>query len=130
MTKIAFFEIEPWEERYIKEHLKKHQLAFFDEELDEKSVRRAKSFDIISVFVHSEVNSRVINQLKNTKAIVTRSTGFDHIDLKVCKEKGILVSNTPYYGENTVAEYTFALILGLSRQIPEALGKTKKKDFS
>lgn len=39
------------------------------------------------------------------------STGFDHIDLKECKKRKIIVCNIPHYGENTVAEHTFALIL-------------------
>ena len=58
------------------------------------------------------------------------STGFDHIDLDFCKEKRIMASNVPYYGENTVAEQTFALLLALSRKIYDAIERTKRDDFS
>jgi D-lactate dehydrogenase len=62
--------------------------------------------------------------------ITTRSTGFDHIDLAGAKEKKIIVCNVPFYGENTVAEHTFALILALSRRLPESVDRAKKGDFS
>jgi len=62
--------------------------------------------------------------------ITTRSTGFDHIDLKVAKLRKITVCNVPFYGENTVAEHTFALILSLSRNIHKSYMKTLRADFS
>jgi len=49
--------------------------------------------------------------------IATRSTGFDHIDLKAAKEKNIPIAYVPGYGDNTVAEFAFGLILNLSRKI-------------
>lgn len=52
------------------------------------------------------------------------------VDLKVCKKKGILVSNVPHYGENTVAEHTFALILSLSRKVHQAYVRTIRTDSS
>jgi len=58
------------------------------------------------------------------------STGFDHIDLKTAKAKNIKVSNVPFYGENTVAEHTLALILALSRRLPDSIERVKKFDFN
>jgi D-lactate dehydrogenase len=64
------------------------------------------------------------------KLIATRSTGYDHIDLAAAKARGISVANVPFYGENTVAEFAFALILSLSRRIPEAREHTTRGSFS
>ena len=80
--------------------------------------------------IYSVADKKVINSLVSLKYITTRSTGFDHIDLKTCKRKNILVSNVPTYGENTVAEHTFALILALSRKIHLSWERTQKGDFS
>jgi D-lactate dehydrogenase len=61
--------------------------------------------------------AEVINALPNLTFIATRSTGFDHIDLEAAKARNIQVANVPSYGEHTVAEYAFALLLTLSRNV-------------
>jgi len=68
--------------------------------------------------------------LPNLKLIATRSTGYDHIDTDYAASKNIVVSNVPTYGENTVAEHTFALILALSRNLHKASARTFVGDFS
>ena len=128
MSKIAFFEAEEWEKPYLKKEFKGHKLYFFDDELNEKNV--GKDFDIISVFIYSKVNKKILDKFENLKLIATRSTGFDHIDLKECKKRKIIVCNVPNYGENTVAEHTFALILNLTRKIHKAWERTRRLDFS
>ena len=128
--KTAFFEIEQWEKNYLKSHLKEFNLMFFEDELNLKNLKKISNIDILSPFIYSKIDKKSINILKSLKYITTRSTGFDHIDLRTCKRKNILVSNVPTYGENTVAEHTFALILALSRKICLAVERTKKGDFS
>jgi D-lactate dehydrogenase len=129
--KIFFFETEDWEKDYVlKSPLNRFAPKFFVEELSEANVSSAQEAEIISVFIYSKIDEKIINSLPNLKLISTRSTGFDHIDIKTCQKKGITVSNVPFYGENTVAEHTFALILSLSRNIHKAYVKTIKSDFS
>ena len=59
------------------------------------------------------------------RLVATRSTGFDHIDLQECRRRKIAVSNVPSYGENTVAEHTFALILMLSRKVHQSYNQVR-----
>lgn len=128
--KAAFFEIKGWEKRYLKKRLKEHQLAFFDEPLNLTNVQKVKDFNIVSVFIYSKIDKTILTKLPRLTLITTRSTGYDHIDLKECKKKKIAVCNVPFYGENTVAEHTFALILSLSRNIHKAYVKAQRRDFS
>jgi D-lactate dehydrogenase len=58
--------------------------------------------------------------------IATRSTGYDHINIEACKAKGVAVATVPSYGEETVAEYAFALMLTLSRKIFESYDRIKE----
>lgn len=128
--RVALFEINNWEKNYFKKKLKGHVLKFFTETLNMENVNEIKDFDAASVFVYSKIDAQTIASLPNLKLIATRSTGFDHIDLEACKEKKITVSNVPSYGENTVAEHTFALILSLSRNIYKAYTRSLRHDFS
>jgi len=125
--KIAFFEIEKWEIDYIKNVLPNVELFFFESKINKDNLPEQKDFDAISVFVGSEIDKNVIDALPNLKLIATRSTGFDHIDAAYAKEKGILTAYIPGYGDNTVAEFAFALILSLSRKIFEAYDRIKEK---
>lgn len=85
--------------------------------------------EVLSVFIKSRVDEMLLRKFPNLKMISTRSTGFDHIDLAACRSRGIPVTNVPAYGENTVAEHTFALILSLSRNLRKAYLRTLQNDF-
>ena len=128
--RIAFFEVEDWEEEYLKGKLNSHQLKFSNEKLSLENAAQIKDFDALSVFIYSKIDEQIIQAIPNLKLITTRSTGFDHIDLEVCKKQGITVCNVPSYGENTVAEHTFALILALSRNMCKACIRRFEQDFS
>jgi len=128
--KIAFFEIKGWEKRILNKALKGHQLVYFSNPLSSKNVKNVRGFEIVSVFIYSKINSEILKKLPKLKLVTTRSTGFDHIDLKECQKRKILVSNVPFYGENTVAEHTFALILALSRNIHKSYIRTLRGDFT
>jgi D-lactate dehydrogenase len=128
--RIAFFEVEDWEEEYLKGKLSGHQLKFSNEKLSLENAAQIKDFDALSVFIYSKIDEQIIQEIPNLKLVTTRSTGFDHIDLDVCKKRGITVCNVPSYGENTVAEHTFALILSLSRNMCKACIRRFEQDFS
>ena len=128
--KIAFFELEPWEKEYFLKNLKSYKLQFIDKHLNEKNINQITDVDAIGIFIYSAVNRKILDKLPNLKLITTLSTGFDHIDLKECKKRKIAVCNVPHYGENTVAEHTFALILNLTRMIHKAYERTVRGDFS
>ena len=129
-TKIAFFEVSSEDREYIgKSHAEKG-ILLFEEPLTAESAHKAKDCEIISVFIYSKVDAAVLEALPHTKLIATRSTGFDHIDKAACAAKGVRVSNVPYYGENTVAEHTFALILALSRNVHKSYIRTLRNNFS
>lgn len=128
--KIAFYELEDWErEELRKVAFEGHELALWAQPVNERTLTAASDSEIVSVFVRSSLTASTLAMLPKLKFIATRSTGFDHIDLEACHERGILVSNVPSYGENTVAEHTFALILALSRNIHKAFVHTLAREI-
>ncbi len=81
--------------------------------------------EIISVFVTSDVTAEIIAKMPKLRLIACRSTGYNNIDFNAVSAQNIVVVNVPTYGENTVAEYAFALLLSLTRQIPGTLEAVK-----
>lgn len=128
--KIAIFEIEGWEKQYLQEKLSNHQVTFFENTIQEENLSSVLDAEAIVVFIYSQVTTELIKKFPKLKIITTRSTGYDHIDLKEAQKRNITVCNVPFYGENTVAEHTFGLILSLSRNIHTSYQRTLKHDFS
>ena len=128
----AFFEMAVWEKRYLTRGLKSTSLSarFASLPLAEETLPLALGAEVLSVFIYSKLSANILRRLPKLRLIATRSTGFDHIDLAACRKRKVVVCNVPSYGENTVAEHTFALILALSRNIHKAHVKTIKGDFS
>lgn len=128
--KIAFFEVQNWEEPYLNKAFKDHELKLFKDVLADERIDEAKDYEIISIFIYSRLTAEILSKLETLRLVATRSTGFDHIDLETCKKRGILVCNVPTYSEDTVAEHTFALLLSLSRNIHDSYERTRQGDFT
>ena len=128
--RIAFFEAQDWERPYLENRIADCDIRLFKETLNETNVDQVKDFEVVSVFIYSNINRNIVDKLTKVGLIATRSTGFDHIDLQACKNKGIQVCNVPLYGEVTVAEHTFALILSISRMIHDSYQRTQQGDFT
>jgi len=127
--KITFFELEDWEKDYVKKNLKGFAIRFIDGPLTPINASKAKDSEIIGIFIYSTINAQVLDKLPRLKMIATFSTGYDHIDIAECQKRSITICNVPVYGENTVAEHAFALILALSRKVFQSIERTRKGNF-
>jgi D-lactate dehydrogenase len=126
--KTIFFEVQDWEKEDLMHTFPDAVLT--SDKLSLENVAQFSDAEIISSFIYSTLDKSVLEKLPQLTLIATRSTGYDHIDLSYCKEKNIGVANVPEYGSNTVAEATFALLLALTRKIPQAIEQAKSAQFN
>lgn len=126
MTVHYFFE-ESWEQDYILPKLHGHNLQFHQGVIQNHPDLQDDQAEVLCVFINSKVDAQVMQRFPNLKLVTTRSTGFDHIDLEYCKSHNIQVCNVPRYGEQTVAEYAFALMLTISRKIAPSVQRMKQE---
>lgn len=63
------------------------------------------------------LNEEVLSKSPGLKAVAKYGVGMDNIDLKACQARGIRVSKTVGANAEAVADYAFALMLALARQI-------------
>jgi D-lactate dehydrogenase len=128
--KLLAFEIDASEKEYLDKNLPTDlEKEYYEDILSIKYLTNKQDTTHLVVFVYSQVTAEILDQLPNLQAIFTMSTGYDHIDIEACKSRGITVHSVPFYGENTVAEHTFALILALSRKLIPSVERTKTFDF-
>ena len=128
--RVGVFETEEWEHAACLRLQPEHIVICRREPLGPGTTEADTDVEVVSTFVNSRLDASVLARFPKLRLVATRSTGYDHIDLGYCTERGITVCNVPDYGDSTVAEHTFALLLALSRHIVEAAGRTRRGDFS
>ncbi|MEB3829620.1 hydroxyacid dehydrogenase [Phormidium sp. CCY1219] len=128
--KLAIFEVEDWECNAFQGLKESQQVEFESEALSPENASQYSDAEVISAFIYSDMSADTLKKFDNLKMIATRSTGFDHIDTDYCKKNNIKVCNVPTYGENTVAEHAFALMLAIAHNLTKATDRTRKGDFS
>jgi len=124
---ISIYEMWPDLKKYTSLKLRGFKNNISTEILDEKNIK--KDTEILVVFVCSQVTAKIIKSLPKLKLIITMSTGYNHIALSEAKKRKIPVCNVPVYGENTVAEHAFALMLGLSRKLFPSVKRVKEGSY-
>ena len=91
-------------------------------------------YDAIIIRSETKLKGDIIESAKRLKVIGRAGIGLDNVDLPAATRKGIVVMNTPQENAIAAAEHTIAMILSISRKIPQATasmkgGKWEKKKF-
>ena len=93
-------------------------------------IEKIPSYDGLIVRSATKVTKEIIENAKKLKLIGRAGAGVDNIDLPAAKEKNIIVMNTPGGNTNATAEHTLALLLSLSRKIPNADATTHRGEWA
>ncbi|GHG89167.1 2-hydroxyacid dehydrogenase [Pseudodonghicola xiamenensis] len=94
-------------------------------------VEAVKQADILVPTLTDSIDAGLITQAgERLKLIANYGAGVDHIDVATARQRGVLVSNTPGVLTDDTADMTMALILAVTRRIPEGLALMQKGDWS
>lgn len=126
--KIAFLDTDDQAKTFMAgKEIEGAEFNLYKESLSTIEKDRIKDTEILSVFVHTtRMDGTILDAFPNLKMIATRSTGYDHVDLEYCKNRKIAVTNVPAYGAITVAEFSFGLILAITRHIRQSASDMKR----
>ncbi len=97
----------------------KYEIKVFSEPFknEEEAIENLKDYEALLIMrERTPITKNLINNLKKLKFIITSGMRNKAIDLRAAKEKKIIVSGTEI-NSNPTAELTWALILGLARNI-------------
>ena len=87
--------------------------------------------DILVPTITDEIDARLLARAGNQlKLIANYGAGIDHIDVESARRRGILVSNTPGVVTEDTADMAMALMLAVTRRIPEGLERMKKGEWT
>lgn len=131
--KIAFFDAKEYDKKYFDLINKnRHEIVYFEENLNINNVSKTKGFDAVCGFVNTYGDKYILKLLaqNNVKIWLQRSMGYNKIDLSTAEELGIHVFRVPNYSAESVAEFAFALLMSLNRNVIKATNRVKQYNFS
>ncbi|MEP3346469.1 MAG: D-glycerate dehydrogenase [Litoreibacter sp.] len=124
--------------RRLPEHVETRMSELFDVSLRaddapmtrEELVEAVKTADVLVPTLSDKIDAGLLGQAgERLKLIANYGAGVDHIDVHTARQRGILVSNTPGASADDTADMTMALILGVTRRIPEGLAMMQSGDW-
>lgn len=90
-------------------------------------VAAVQDTDILVPTITDDINAGLLGQAgERLKLIASYGAGIDHVDVSTARQRGILVSNTPGVVTDDTADMTMALILAVTRRIPEGLASMQE----
>uniref|UniRef100_A0A3Q4H8Z3 Phosphoglycerate dehydrogenase n=1 Tax=Neolamprologus brichardi TaxID=32507 RepID=A0A3Q4H8Z3_NEOBR len=92
-------------------------------------IAEIKDYDGLVVRSATKVTADVVSAANNLKIIGRAGTGVDNVDVPAATKKGIIVMNTPSGNTISAAELTCALLMSLSRNVPQAAMSMKQGNW-
>ncbi|MBT3355088.1 MAG: phosphoglycerate dehydrogenase, partial [Candidatus Scalindua sp.] len=101
----------------------------------EDLIKELQDTDALIIRSSTKVTKDVFAAVNKLKIIGRAGIGVDNIDCTTATERGVIVVNTPSGNATTTAEHAIAMLMALSRHIPQAdksmhLGKWEKSKFT
>jgi glyoxylate reductase len=91
-----------------------------DEPISPQGLReRVKGKDALITMLTEQVDKALIDAGDRLKVIANVAVGYNNIDVAAARSRGIVVTNTPDVLTDSVAEFTWALILAVTRRLAE-----------
>lgn len=109
-----------------------HELEFFEAALTPQTCGLAEGFEAVCVFVHDQVDARLLRCLagQGVRVVALRCAGFNNVDLAAARSLGIQVVRVPAYSPYAVAEHAVALMLTLNRHTHRAYNRVREGNFA
>ena len=133
--KILFYDAKPYDIESFDKLIKNYHgisIDYLKTDISKNTVRLAEGYEAVCVFVASDVNAEIIDELskRGVKLILLRCAGFNNVDIQRAKEKGITVLRVPNYSPEAIAEHALALAFAVNRHIHKAYIKVRENNFS
>jgi D-lactate dehydrogenase len=105
--------------------------TFVEARLDLNTVAAAAGHEAICAFVNDRLDREVLRALAQlgVRLVLLRSAGYNHVDLGVAKQIGMVVARVPEYSPHAIAEHALALLLTLVRKVHRAHARVREGNF-
>ena len=131
--KVAVFSTKNYDREFLEAaNAARHELRFFEPQLNLETASLAAGFAAVCVFVNDQLDAAVIARLADggTRLLALRCAGYNGVDLSAAAERGLTIVRVPGYSPHSVAEHTVGLMLALNRKLHRAYNRVRESNFS
>lgn len=75
------------------------------------------------------IDAELLDAARDLEIVANIAVGYNNIDVEACRQRGVVVTNTPDVLTNACADFTWALILGITRRLGEAERQLRRGDW-
>jgi glyoxylate reductase len=75
------------------------------------------------------VDRALLERAPHLRVVACATVGYEHVDVEACRERGVMVTNTPDVLTDATADLTWALILAAVRRLPQAERSLRAGEF-
>jgi glycerate dehydrogenase len=104
-------------------------VVVYDRSTAEEVIVRSRQANVL-ITNKAPISAEALAAATELRFIAVTATGYDCVDVTTARRRGIPVSNVPEYGTDSVAEFTFALLLALCRRVELHAEAVRAGDWS
>ena len=132
--KLLAFDVKDYERPYLEEQAKAMglQLECLSARLDSKTLPLCHGHKAISCFVNDELSSEVLKGLEEVgvELIALRCAGYNNVDGEALQQLKLQICRVPEYSPQSVAEFSLALLINLTRKVHKSFTRTREMNFT
>ena len=108
-----------------------YELTLVEELLNDKNIDLIKGHEGVMLRANCPANRENLERMKNygVKYLLTRTVGYNHIDLDIAKELGFKVARVPKYSPNAISELVITFAMNLVRKGAYMVERSREKNF-
>jgi glyoxylate reductase len=92
-------------------------------------IERVAGKQALICLLTDRVDADVLDAAEDLRIVANIAVGYNNIDVAACRARGIVVTNTPDVLTNACADFTWALILGVTRRLGEAERQLRRGEW-
>jgi glyoxylate reductase len=95
----------------------------------EELLARVAGKQALMSLLTDRIDREVLEAGRDLKIVANIAVGYNNIDLAACRDRGVVATNTPDVLTNACADFTWALILGMTRRLGEGERELRRGDW-
>ena len=92
-------------------------------------LQRVQGKQALLSLLTDRIDDEVLDAGEDLRIVANIAVGYNNIDLEACRARGVIVTNTPDVLTNACADFTWSLILGVTRRLGEAERQLRRGEW-